>query len=331
MKMDIYASLILGLPPFVRVHDVHPEVIKLLTDPDLDDPSTLRSKAAAMHFNLLSLTLMSRDSIFPTQQEEEEEYIDPHNLTDVEQQLHDWAKEVAPLLANADADESDLIRHELEMTYHFAQMLLFRPFLHYLRIMAEGGTITMSESQHALACIKVASNTIVRSEKMLGQVLPPASWTSIYSLFLSVMCLIFLIAAHRGTTHPSEAYKKVVTGIKVLAAHRCVNDCATTCLGVLRLVVRQLSHTLDFDFDRIESSTPCLCHRSDATETPNAIDVTTPNQRKLSLAHILSNQSPIGAPELVSPSWQSDADKILAQAEEVPLLYGFDMFEDLGY
>ena len=331
MKMDIYASLILGLPPFIRVDDVHPEVIKLLTDPDLDDPSTLRSKAAAMHFELLRLTVMSRDTIFPTQQEEEEEYIDPHNLTDVEQRLHVWAKEVTPLLAIADSDESNLIRHELEMTYHFAQMLLFRPFLHYLRIMAEGGTITMSESQHALACIKVASKTIVRSENMLGQVLPPASWTSIYSLFLSVMCLIFLIAAHRGTTHPSEAYKKAVTGIKVLAAHRCVDDCASACLIVLRLVVHQLSHTLAFDFERIEQSTPCLCHKRDPAETPDGMDVTTPSQRKLSLAHILINQSPMGAPELASPSWQSDADKILAQAEEMPLLFGFDMFEDLGY
>ena len=334
MKMDAYASLILGLPPFIRANDVHPEVIKLLGDPALDDPPTLRSKAAAMHFDLLRLTVVSRDSIFPTQQEEDEDYIDPQNLNDIESRLQDWTKEVSPLLANeADKEESSLIKHELEMAYHFAQMLLFRPFLHYLRIMADGGTITMSESQHALACIKVASTTIVRSEAMISRgVLPPASWTSIYSLFLSVMCLIFLIAAHHGTTHPSEAYKKAVTGIRVLAAHRCVDDCATACLDILRTVVHQLSHTLEFDFDQIESSTPCICRRHNPGESPDAMDVTTPNQTKLSLAHILINQTPMGqAAEMTSPVWHSDADKILAQAEEMSLFYGFDMFDDHGY
>ena len=330
MKMDTYASLILGLPPFIRMHDVHPEVVRHLADPNLDEPPTTRSKAAAMHFDLLRLTVLSRDSIYPTQQEEDEDYIDPQNLTDVESRLQDWTKEVGPLLVDdGDKDETVLVKHELEMTYHFSQMLLFRPFLHYLRIMADGGSITHSESQHALACIKVASTTIVRSEAMISKgLLPSASWTSIYSVFLSVMCLIFLIAAHHGTTHPSEAWKKAVTGIRVLAAHRCVDDCASACLDVLRLVVGQLSHTVDIDLDLIEASINRRCHKHSG-ESPEVMEISTPNQTKLSLSHILINQT-LGQSD-PAPVWQSDADKILAQAEEAPMLFGFDMFEDFEY
>jgi hypothetical protein len=289
-----------------------------------------------MHFDLLRLTVLSRDAIFPHQQDDEEDYVDPQNLADVESRLQAWTKDVSPLMANeADNSESALIKRQLEMTYHFSQMLLFRPFLHYLRIMADGGSITFTESQHALACIKVASTTIVRCESMTARgVWPPAAWTSIYSLFLSVMCLTFLIAAHNGTTHPSEAWKKATTGIRVLAAHRCVDDCASACLDILRLVVRQLSHTLDFDFDQIESSTPCLCNRHRQTdETPDTMDIQTPDQGKLSLAHILINQTPMGQPaSLTSPVWPSDADKILEQAEKMSLLYpSFDLFEDFSY
>ena len=327
IKMDTYASLILGLPPFIRIQGIESTVVKVLADPTIN-PLSLQGKAAAMHFDLLRLTTLSRDSIFS-----QEEHIGFNTLAEVEKRLQDWTKEVSPILANeGDKDETMLIKHELEMTYHFSQMLLFRPFLHYLRIMADGGGILLNESQHALACIKVASTTIVRSEVMLSrEVWPPASWTSFYTLFLSVMCLIFLIAAHNGTSHPSEAWRKAATGIKVLAAHRCVDACASSCLDVLRLVVQQLSHTVDFDFDAIESSTPCLCKKHRLDETPDGMEAITPNQTKLSLGHILINQPPMQPPDIASPVWQSDADKILVQAEEMSLLYGFDMFDGFSY
>jgi hypothetical protein len=333
LKLDTYASLILGIPPFIKIGDVHPTVIRLLRDPDIDNPPALRSKAAAAHFELMRLTVVSRDAIFPTQQDLEEDYVDPESLTAVEQSLQAWTKDVSPLLANeGDREESRLIKHELEMAYHFSQMLLFRPFLHYLRIMADGGTITLTESQHALACIKVASTTIARSEVMMGKRnLPPASWMTLYSLFLSVMCLVFLIAAHHGTTQPSEAFKKAVTGIRVLASYRCVDHCAVACLNVLRIIVRQLSHTVDFDIDQIEASTPCACSRHQNGASPETMDIATPSQTKLSLAHILIDQPPIVVADNSSPVWQSDADKILAQAEEMSLLYGFEMFDEFAY
>lgn len=132
------------------------------------------------------------------------------------------------------------MKYELEMSYKFAQIVLFRPLLHYLIVMADGGTISLMQSQHALACIKLASTCIVHSETLLKRgVLYPGSWIAVYTVFLSVMCLIYLIAAHNGTSQPSQAWQRAALGIRIIAACNCVNNCAAAGLQVLK--VRKLT------------------------------------------------------------------------------------------
>lgn len=128
------------------------------------------------------------------------------------------------------------MKYELEMSYKFAQIVLFRPLLHYLIVMADGGTISLMQSQHALACIKLASTSIVHSEILLKRgVLYPGSWVAVYTIFLSVMCLIYLIAAHNGTSQPSQAWQRAALGIRIIAACKCVNNCAVAGLQVLKV------------------------------------------------------------------------------------------------
>jgi hypothetical protein len=122
------------------------------------------------------------------------------------------------------------------MSHNFAQLILFRPVLHYLRDMADGGSIPLAQSYHALVCIKIASSAIQKSNVMLNQGdIWPGSWTTLYTVFLSVMCLIFLIAAHQGTWRPSKAWQRAATGIKVLIASKCADDCPTGSLNVLKV------------------------------------------------------------------------------------------------
>ena len=102
--------------------------------------------------------------------------------------------------------------------------------------MANGLPIPRIQSQHALACIKIASTTITRSEIMHQRgLLAPASWSVIYTLFQAVMCLLFLIATHNGTARPSEAWKKGELGIRLLATMRCFDNGAVRCLWIIKV------------------------------------------------------------------------------------------------
>lgn len=127
---------------------------------------------------------------------------------------------------------------DLDMTYHLAQIILFRPHLHYLRDMYAGKAISVAESYFALACIKVASSTVVRAEEFYQQpqLLPQSySWLTIYTVFSSAMCLVFLVAAHPATTLPSIAWQKANSGIRIIAAMRCADDISATCLEILKV------------------------------------------------------------------------------------------------
>lgn len=122
------------------------------------------------------------------------------------------------------------------MAYNFGQIVLYQPFLRNLRKIADGEALSRIQSHHALACIKISSVTIGRSEEMMKRGwLCSASWMSIYSIFLSVVCLSFLIASHNGTSNPEEAWRKARSGIRLLCAARCVDNGAAACLEILKV------------------------------------------------------------------------------------------------
>ena len=121
--------------------------------------------------------------------------------------------------------------------YNLSQIILFRPHLHYIREMYAGKSVSVAESYYALACIKVASSTIVMAEELRAR--PPLplgeSWLTLYTVFSAVVCLVFLVAAHPATTLPSIAWHKARVGIRLIAANRCADNISTVCLEVLKV------------------------------------------------------------------------------------------------
>jgi hypothetical protein len=225
---------------------------------------------------------------------------------------------------NVNTNNSNRTRYDLEMAFIFTQIVMFRPFLHYLRGMAEGKAIPLSQSRYALACIKLASTAILRSNEIATQC-PNIrlAWDTCYTLALSVMCLIFLISAHNGTSQPSEAWRRGALGVRLLVANECASDCASTTLKVIKMVVRQLSHTVDFDFDDIEATTQKIC-RADAVVTGQSIT----GRLNILFAREQTPATPRPAAPLTPglPALFVDADQTLAYAEDLP---GGILFTDL--
>ena len=113
----------------------------------------------------------------------------------------------------------------------------------------------------------------MRCEALLGSLsqadaysyfMHPSNWTCIYTIFLAVVALIFLISIHEGTSKPGEAWRRAETGIKILAALRCHDGGARPCLAIIKDMVRQLNYTVDFDIERIENTTVTVCQANAA-------------------------------------------------------------------
>ncbi|KIX07569.1 uncharacterized protein Z518_02222 [Rhinocladiella mackenziei CBS 650.93] len=306
IKLDMYLSAVLGLPAFIDLREVDPAVDLTLEKALREASDGLQARhdislaISAKHLEVMRLITKAIKTLYPMPAANDENpktggniSIRISKLTQIEEEFKVWRDASSEILNKADDGSFEFARlkYELEMSYYFGQIVLYRPFLHYLANMSEGGSVTQQQSQRALICTKIASIVITRSEAMHAQgMLCSASWTSIYTLFLSVVCLTFLIATQSGTNRPIEAYRRAESGIRLLAATACPGMGSVQCLGVLKQLVRRLSHTVDFNIDRIEAETARACFQhpppnptfSDPMQGSWAVDTPTGVEREVS-------------------------------------------------
>ncbi|KAI1371804.1 hypothetical protein F4677DRAFT_449982 [Hypoxylon crocopeplum] len=320
MKLDLFVSLVLDLPPFFQ-RDAMPlsHIARLATEAEAE--RDLCTAAVLRQVCLLAIPLSKRTYIsMGSFGHSNPESVDITHFEEAKREFQSWRMEASSLLGClGQSKEHKVIMHDLEMTYNFGHIILFRPLLHYLRIMADGGSISVMQSYHALACIKIASSTIVRSHEMVKEgLLLTGLWTSIYTIFLSVMCLIFLIAAHRGTVRPSQAWQRAAVGIRLIAAFN------------------ELSHTVYFDFDEIEASVIRTCSRGTSETTSQVESPATATHRDHHEDTSRNHERPTSVTR--TPTWlnfdsqnfsnnlagtENKADRMLVQAEGLSTEFDF--------
>ncbi|KAK5026965.1 Gypsy retrotransposon integrase-like protein 1 [Exophiala sideris] len=278
IKLDMYVSAVLGLPAFLDVRDVDPAidltVAEVLEEANsgLPDRDAVLLGGAAKHLEIMRTISKAIKTLYPNPTFENEASgtngnisVSIRSLEEIETQFRTWGESTSSLLEKGDDGSTEFIRmkYELEITSFFGKLVLYRPFLHYLGKSSNGRPTSQRASQRALACIRIASTAITRSETIqeLG-LLRPASWTSVYTIFLSVVCLVFLIATREGTQRPVEAWRKAESGIRLLAATQCHETCSFQCLEILKQLIKHLSHTVNLEIDRIESATGPVCQTS---------------------------------------------------------------------
>ncbi|PNS20116.1 PHD finger-like domain-containing protein 5B [Sphaceloma murrayae] len=332
LKLQVYLTLTLDLPLALQRKQIDSEMWASVQSRFDSDPSENvdRSSPSSCHFLLLEVTKEGLEKTFTKStndmtisNEEAQDHIDLSKLGSVEARLQELIERAFNSTARiADPRQAKATKLDLEMTTYSCQLMLYMPFLHYVERMAKGMPTSRTRSQRVLTCIKVASKTITFCDNQLRhKTLEPSSWFQTYTLFLAVLTLMFLIAAHRGTTHPSEAWKKGEQGIRILAAMRCHDNGASKCLKVIRALIDQLSHTVEFDIDAIERTTPTLCEAcGDRTSTTPSASVFGQSPATRDARMMVSNVVQL------QHGGKSAADIMLAEANDFVLFgnnYGF--------
>jgi hypothetical protein len=150
--------------------------------------------------------------------------------------------------------------YELEMAHNLGHILLYRPFLHYLARPGNQAPPDTRQLRCASACIKTSRQTITRSHEMLQQgYLAPAAWQPVYTIFLSIVALIFYLATQKGSQDYHEVELEAQTGIRILASTSCQDIGSRRCLDVLKVLARRLEHHIRFDIDAVEKETMSFC------------------------------------------------------------------------
>ena len=122
------------------------------------------------------------------------------------------------------------------MAHNFGHIVLYRPFLHYLAKSKAESHPDKRQLRCALACVKISKRTIQRSVELQKQgYLAPASWNSVYTIFLSIVTLVFFLAC-QGDAKEAAGIKQVAeAGTRILCSCECQDTGSRRCLDVLKV------------------------------------------------------------------------------------------------
>jgi len=294
MNLDMYISAILGLPPFMNLTAVDP-AIDVTIETALKDakgnndstyPEGLPLAASAKHIELMRIIFKAQRALYPkptdppgSQKLNVTISVNVSKLQEVEIQLRKWAESLRGILPDSDeSTETQSIKYEMHLCYYFAQIVLYRAFLHYLAKQREGESVGQRQLSYARTCVRMAAKVVkVSVEHQERGLLCPASWPSIYTVFLSVVCLIFSYATREEGAAAPEIKEDIENGVRLLACTACTTDTGSVrCLEILRRLIKRVSYAVDVDLDEIvANTTPCCTLIPNITPTRSRNNIMT--------------------------------------------------------
>jgi hypothetical protein len=146
------------------------------------------------------------------------------------------------------------------MAFGHAQLLLYRPFLHYVSQAYNDNTADQRAFACASACVNVSRNIIhISSEMRKRGLLAGAYWFSMYTTFFAIVSILYFVLENPTSPTSFELLRDAVEGKEVLAyfAKRSLAaDRCTTALKVSKLLIvsDMAANTLQGMFERLPES-----------------------------------------------------------------------------
>lgn len=329
-NMDMYISSILGLPRFIDLTAADPAIdmtieAALQESMTVDGPSSiahLSLAASAKHMELMRIISRAQDILFPkppdppnSKERNGSIVVSVSKLRKVEALYESWAHSLTDILAYPDNGiQSQGIKYEVYISYYFSQIVLYRAFLHYLAEPEADESRHQRRLYYAETCVKMATKVVeVSVVHQKAGLLCPASWSSIYTVFLSTICLIFGYATRKHGTDLPQAKHDIEDAIRLLACTACTTDTGSVrCLEMLRRLLKRVRHNVDVDLDRICAETnPCCTLQFAPRQEKHNLLIKRPQspRRGLSDTGSLSSQSKSRSSTTIPPGSQQQASQ----------------------
>lgn len=150
------------------------------------------------------------------------------------------------------------VKYEMQICYYFGHIVLYRTFLHYIGKDDEG--VGKRQREYAEICIRMASRVVSISINHQQQgLLCPASWPSLYTVFISTICLIFAYVIRKDGPDEPALRQDIENGIRLLACTACSTDTGSVrCLEILRVSAHRTSITFLVTNHNVASDQPCV-------------------------------------------------------------------------
>ncbi|KAJ5668739.1 hypothetical protein N7462_009809 [Penicillium macrosclerotiorum] len=246
-KMDVYVSTLLGLPQMLSDDDIDQEYpmevdgdfisVKGITQMPSDYTPLMAGCNA--HTRLCNVILKVVKYIYPVKNaryrsKSNQRYMVSHSkIREIERDLQKWMEEL-PLALRPGTEVSpqlERIRQLLRISYAHVQMVMYRPFLHYVSSGSQARGVDKRSYACAAACVSVSRNIVHITTGMHKRGLLNGSfWFTMYTTYFAILSLIFFVVenpdsptAKDGVLKDAMEGKTTLAGLakKSMAADRC--------------------------------------------------------------------------------------------------------------
>ncbi|KAI8628581.1 hypothetical protein F5Y19DRAFT_106370 [Xylariaceae sp. FL1651] len=265
-QMDTYVSALLGFPLLLNDDDIDqllPTPVddqfitkEGITTPPLGTPSYFEAFNA--HVKLMDLLSKVVKQIYPLKrieqnvaESDESQYasymISYAKIKDMEDELQRWNEQL-PVAWRPNPEgpvEVVRVRNLLRFAYAHVQMVLYRPFLHYVSPRVCAGK---DVSERAYACgaayISVARNIVHIGTEMRKQVsLVGPYWFTLFSEFFAIISLVFFVLENQDKPGSNEILADAIAGKTMIGE-----------LAAKSMVADRISNALETLFDQLPDS-----------------------------------------------------------------------------
>ncbi|KAI9751972.1 MAG: hypothetical protein M4579_005808 [Chaenotheca gracillima] len=280
-KMDTYVGALLGLPKTLSQDDIDQDFPLEVDDDWITKDAILQMPAghfslhaaANAHTRILKILAKVIRYIYPIKGLEKDmqdrrsqsNVVSHARIRELERDLQEWMDnlpmqlrtggEFPPKIARWATSPApwfgtiltaDRAQHLLRMAYAHVQMMLYRPFLHYVSQSANSHGIDKRSYACGAACVSVSRNIIhITSEMKKRNLLIGAYWFTMYTTFFAILSLVFFVLENPDNLGSPEILKDAVEGRDTLQSLAKRSMAADRCTATLVSVFDQLPERLE--------------------------------------------------------------------------------------
>ncbi|KAI9702736.1 MAG: hypothetical protein M1820_006120 [Bogoriella megaspora] len=268
-KMDIYVGAIIGLPQTLSDDDIDQDLPAEVEDENITEteiipvpPSTTTiMQAANAHNRLIKIMHDIVRIVYPIKNPQQTGHLNQYSVSifkirELEKALQEW-KEKLPLGLRPGEAAPRIVRAQqlLRIAYAYTQVMLYRPFLHYVSKEKQGKAYDPKAYACGMACVSVSRNIVHITAEMKRQgLLIGSHWFIMYTTFFAILSLIFYAIENPDTPTSQEVLKDAHEGRATLASLAKRSMAADRCTATLNNLFEHLPQGLERGRQNIATS-----------------------------------------------------------------------------
>ncbi|KAK5088720.1 Gypsy retrotransposon integrase-like protein 1 [Lithohypha guttulata] len=269
-KMDIYVGAMLGLPQMLSTDDIDQDLPSEVYDEHITEDSIRPvpheafslMRATNAHTKLLGILRKVVRYVYPVKSQSDQsttEGMISHSLIrELERDLQDWMDELPMQLRPSENSDIELSRVQqlLRMSYAYVQMMIYRPFLHYVSQSCQSAKTDKRSFACAAACVSVARNVVhITSEMKRRGLLTGAYWFVMYTTYFAILSLLYFVLENPESSTSKDILKDAIEGRDTLANLATRSMAADRCTASLSGLFEALPEKLNERRNSIRTAT----------------------------------------------------------------------------